>query len=446
MNKDFILNNIARLTAEQLYDAIKEGVVSLDELRATGRLIYDKQEKIRSLIVVEEEVIREEEKAWENAKSMDTVDAYQNYLSRYPNGNYSQNASNTILYKQQSRDDEKRELLVKIKNGEYLEDRIKEMLENRQITKDDLINAGVISREGLELFLNTPEFFDEQRDWADLPPLKPNKTDIYFFGIPASGKSCLLAGLLHYMHTNALLKLDVNNMIGRKYANALLSLINSSGTGYVPPSTVAEGINYIEAEIRSGLDEHHAMHPVNILEMSGELFITTYKNATTASTTNEGKKTIGANAYLYNENRKVIFLVIDYQETVSPLITQTMAKQALQLGTILDFLHVDGTLAKTDALHIVLTKSDLLPGGAGDLATAEQFIEKEYKNLRQSIKDYKAQHGFRDSRIIPFSLGKFMMGKIFDYNPTFSETIYKSITASTFTNPKPKGFSFFSRK
>lgn len=445
MNKEFVLNNVSRLTAEQLYEAIKSGAVNFEELRATGKFLADKQQAIRSLLSADEEILKKEEEAWTNASLTDTVDAYRKYLYEFPRGKYYQNAENKILFKEQSRNDEKRELLEKIKNGVYLDSRIREMLDLRQISGEDLINHGIISKEGFDLFQNPPEFLDEQNNWSDLPSLKPNKTDIYFFGIPASGKSCLLAGLLHYMYSNALLKLDVNNMIGRKYANALLSLINSAGVGYVPPSTTAEGINYIEAEIRSSLELNADVHPVNILEMSGELFINTYRSATTAASTSEGKKTIGANAYLYNENRKVIFLVIDYKETISPLVTQSMAKQALQLSTILDFLNADGTLAKADALHIILTKSDLLPGGADDLAAAERFIEKEYKSLRQSIKEYKAQYGFRDSRIIPFSLGSFMMEKIFNYNPRYSEIVYQSITASTFIH-KPKSRGFFSKR
>ena len=313
MNKDFILINVPRLSAEQLYETIKSGTVSFDDLRATGKLIFDKQERIRELIRADEASLKVEESAWEDAKSIDTVEAFQKYLSAFPNGKYSQNAHNKILYKQQSKEEEKRNLLDKIRKGHYVESRIREMLELKQISAEDLIHNGIISKEGLDLFLHPPLFLDEQNQWADLPPLKSDKTDIYFFGIPASGKSCLLAGLLHYMDSNALIKLGVTNMIGRKYANALLSLINTSGIGYVPPSTTAEGINYIEAELRSGLSEHDETHPVNILEMSGELFIATYNGATTASTTLEGKKTIGANAYLYNENRKVIFLVIDYK-------------------------------------------------------------------------------------------------------------------------------------
>lgn len=446
MNKDFILNNIARINANDLFAAIQEGVVTFDELKGTMRFTRDKQDEVNRLLNAENQTSAEDEAAWAKAKAEDTIEAYQRYIRQF--NKYADNARNKILFKEQSVGAEKRRLLMDMRSNphNYSKRSIEDLLgmygSHGRLNKEDLINEGLITRDGLEIFLNPPPFHDEQYGWSDLAPLKKDRTDIYFFGIPSSGKSCLMAGVLQYLHKNGLLKLDTNNIKGRQYANALLSLINSNSIGYVPPSTTTEGANYIEAEFRRKEGHNTIMHPINILEMSGELFVQTYKQGTTRVGAN-GVNTIGANQYLSNDNRKFIFLIVDYKETVTPMVTQSMAKQALQLETILDFLDKDGTLSKTDALHIVLTKSDLLPGGAQDLKGAEAFIAKEYNNLRASVKQYKEKYGFRDSRIIPFSLGHFMLDKVFEYDPTCSETIYNAITASTFVKPKPNRFKLW---
>lgn len=442
MNKEFIIDNVSRLPAEDLYAAIKAGVVTFEELRATMRLPADKQQKIRELLAADEIRIREEEEAWNLALQESSAAGYDRYLRRYPNGKYASEARTRVEMLRQRGEMEKNNLLEDIRQNpsRYSLGRIKELLGiehspgGKKLSEEDLINSGVITRPALNLYLNPPEFLDTMYGWEDLDPLKSGRADIYFFGVPASGKTCLLAGLLHYLHSNALLRMDVHNMTGRKYADALLSLIGSNNIGFVPPSTKAEGMNYIGAEIRRNINGKEYLHPVNILEMSGELFINTYKYSSTSSSTS---KTIGANKFLQNNNRKVIFLVIDYKETISPQLTQAMARQSLQLETILDLLEADGTLAKTDAMHIVLTKSDLLPGGASDLKAAENFINQEYRNLRQRVLDFKKQYKFKDASIIPYSLGNFMLDKVFEYNPKFSETVYSAL-ASILIMPNKK--------
>ena len=91
---------------------------------------------------------------------------------------------------------------------------------NLEQIKIDILN-GIVSLEEMARFLNESRLTTEilskieyfitgkrQIDfylWKDLPPLLSDRTDIYFFGQPASGKSCILANFFSYINKYGLL-------------------------------------------------------------------------------------------------------------------------------------------------------------------------------------------------------------------------------------------------
>jgi hypothetical protein len=145
-------------------------------------------------------------------------------------------------------------------------------------------------------------------------------------------------------------------------------------------------------------------------------------------------KTIGANEYLHNNNKKIIFFIFDYSKNMA-----SIAKQSRELEFALQQLDSDGTLSKTAAIYMVLTKSDLLLGGADDSAEAIKFIREKYFNLWENTEVYAKEHGYY-FKILTYSLGEFMLGSTFNYNSKYSENIYNAIIASSFVEKKKKGF------
>jgi hypothetical protein len=278
-------------------------------------------------------------------------------------------------------------------------------------------------------------------DWGDLAPLKPNRTDIFFLGIPGSGKSCLLGGLLYYSRKKGYLRVE-GNLKGKKYGDAL---IKTTKIGYVPPSTPVDGVNYIEAVLR---DREDVEHPINIVEMSGEKMKNTYEYGTTSVAYQEEEEftTIGVGEYLHNDNRKIIFFVIDYKQTIDNDSTQSIADQNAILDAALTLLNEDKIFERTKDVYIVLTKSDLLPGGADNLEAAKDFVEEEYLAFWKNTKEFGKDYGF-GVKILTYSLGRVMLGTTFEFNPKYSENIYNAIIASSFVEKKKTGFlGRFSKK
>ncbi|QQS27602.1 MAG: hypothetical protein IPM47_11975 [Sphingobacteriales bacterium] len=467
--KNEILVNIKKIKAEDLYRYIYDEIVTFKELQETGnfekvkqdfvtaKLEEDsvwKQAKYQNSIAlykeyekkypegrylndaktrIEEITERErEDTIWQKAKRENTFKSYEEYLCEYPDGRHVADANN-LKAKLKEEIQEKKKVNIRnlLENPDsYTPIGIRGMLERGELSENDLINNHIITAEKLQLFLKPPNQWSEkfgelQTGWKGLKSVPLNRTDIYFLGIAGSGKTCMLAGLLNYCYKEGLIRIEVENPIGKKYADLL---INSVDIGYAPLATTQEGVNYIPAKLRSNSEIDRE---VNIIEMSGELF-----NNTSVSF---DIKDIGVN-YLTNDNRKIFFLVLDYQANINASNKSEIASQAQKLDIIVQLLNVNDILSKTDGLFTIITKCDLLPGGVEDIANAEKFLNQEYKSLMRTIDDYWKEYKFTRG-IFPFSLGRFMLSQTFDFHPASSKEIYNIIIQSAFgTKPSKKSW------
>ncbi|MDE6121443.1 MAG: hypothetical protein K2F63_06605, partial [Muribaculaceae bacterium] len=123
-------------------------------------------------------------------------------------------------------------------------------------------------------------------------------TDILFFGISSSGKTCILSGLLN----NDGLSFDTVNF-SCKYAQALKSYAEE---GFAPPATRDVAVAVIKASTsRKGLKYHF-----NLVDMAGEAFVHKIADNIDAKTDFRDMGQ-GAPEVLNNGNDKVFFIVVD---------------------------------------------------------------------------------------------------------------------------------------
>lgn len=87
-NKQAILENVDMYSADELVQFIKVGIVTFEEL-------CDETDGYFSASVrkeVEKKLAGSEEDDWQIAKSSNSLELLENYLSAYPNGNYAEEA------------------------------------------------------------------------------------------------------------------------------------------------------------------------------------------------------------------------------------------------------------------------------------------------------------------------------------------------------------------
>jgi hypothetical protein len=469
--KEKALNNIGRIDVDVLKKYITDGDITLQEMKETHALDHRKIQELEPIekrrqqeaedwskanaedtVEAYDRYLRDhpdgphadaaglrmtrlkEQGSWNQARNTETVDSYLKYLKLYPEGQYADEARSKIEIIKSSIEADKARLLQDMKNNpqDYSPAYLKnEILGKGKLSKQDLFNEGIITPEALKVYLDPPPFLsgDDQNTWKNLKPIPEGNNDVYIFGIPRSGKSCILAGMLYQADKEGKSSLDVENALGTKYAH---DLIRGVELGYVPPPTSEDQVNYVGCDFYMNDYEYS----LSIVEMSGEFFNRTYENDSIS-----GEDTIGARGFLQNDNPKTILLVIDYDRDINGISYQASAKPGQILSYVLKKMEKDGTLEHTNSIQIVVTKTDLMPQDRDRNEYTREFLNENYRAFINEVKRLNKKFDINRTRdhkaiIHPFSLGEFMLAKTFQFDPTDSANLLNSILKMSKPNRK----------
>lgn len=360
----------------------------------------------------------------------------------------------------------------------------------------DLQNANVATYEILN-HINTHPTDNDDRNQLENSLLPEdnfksatNNTDVYFFGVPGSGKSTVLAGLFKLgISGNLRLSLPAHgDHIGYTYASILQNYLEknvfpqATKTRFVlrqdlvpvddevsNPFNNSDDTDGINAEVQSDEDligtevsdkfiqiidgvlqenpgkENEEDHRISIIEMPGER--TLDFAASNIRNQEEMDKLLGTGAreLFMNENRKLFFFVIDPKPQKSYKVNlngvECPMTQAQALEAVVEFIgSVPGLLEKIDSMHIILSKSDLLSNPNSVDVIQRDVIDRGYEGLVQDIKglcnparsNINVQCG-HSPHLFTFSLGKVYPGHMIKYDKTDAEKILRVIAANTYS-------------
>lgn len=506
------INNLRGINSFSVADLLKlvgSGLVKFEELQQYG-LHYIKQQEMKQTLALMEI----ENKIWQSACSTDTVDAYQNYIDQFPNGQYVEQAKASItgmrektIWQQAlskgsieafkvylmeypdgrySFDAKTRIYEIEEKRSSALSELIEDMRERPwhytpfkmdvlfrgadepgnispidaetqflhyglKLEYNDLIEAGIIPNSITKKDLITSEFFVPQFGNSDSFPL--DRTDIYFFGVPRSGKSSVLAGLFNTMYRKGIAEFVPNiGTDGRdrsmEYYNGLIRSISAKKP---PVPTAKDTIFFINIDIKK--DSKH-VNELNFVEINGENFMHI------ADIFNDGAKKweeIGASRCLQNNNRKVLFFLLDYNVILGNQEGIAGMDQALALQNALTVFTHDGTgndrsknctMSKVETVAVILTKSDLMNVSSPEerMAKANEYLHENFLAFMNSLTSNCQRFGINAPNgnrpyVITFSLGKFFVGNTMLFDETDSLNLANFI--SKVAPSKKTGFSFF---
>lgn len=351
---------------------------------------------------------------------------YNQYLANHSNGEFKISADNSISIIDTEIERIKKGILQQlIDSPEKLN--VRELLRNGGLNPEDLYRHNVITPKGLNIYLNRPTF-PKQKSPTRL--LQEKRTDVYFFGLPQSGKSCILGGILLQANQNQALTIHPQNETGALYGMALKQFTK---LGITPPRTsiLVDALQYIEASFWTKNKKGKRLeHPLNIIEMGGEVFEATFR---TQSSAHEQLVSL-INSYLSNDNPKVLFFVIDYKVHASRGNIGAFSQDD-KMDMVLGKLDGKGVLQKTDGIFVVVSKFDLLikelkeelkrqPNQQEIETKMNRFLLKEYPGFMGNVQKFAKKNKIRRHAPYPFSLGRVMLGKVFDYEPKYSENLY----------------------
>jgi hypothetical protein len=430
MDKEYIFQIMDNFSAEQLFEFINKGVITLEELRNTGNLDASKRKAVVALQTIGE---NEDDAAWEIAR-YGNESMLADYITNYPMGKYVSAAKQKI-------DDleEQRKIIraakqgvldnIKINPNKYSPKQIRDYLQNGTLTEIDLINCG-IPKSAID---NLDNIQIQNLQIGKTPPSIPTGfTEVYFWGATGSGKTCALGAILQKAEQKGYLNIAPGE--GYFYANQLKNVFSDDNLAndYLPPPSPLETTQYLPFTLKRQNENYS--RSVSLIELSGEIFkCFFYKNAGLELPTADHVKTFNSlNNFLKSDNRKIHFFFIDYNRENKPDGKNlTQSDYLAAASTYFDEHKVFGKT--TDAIYVVLTKSDLLTDEEGNKIPFDKRVEyakkhlneKNYISLINTLKANCKKHSINAGKLTvePFSLGNVYFQQICNFDGTSANSI-----------------------
>lgn len=383
-------------------------------------------------------------KDWIDAKNENTILGYVRFISQHPYSEYREEAD--ILIQNM-----KGNLLTDMKRYpfKYNREMMSEYITSNALTKEDLVdNSHTLTDRAYSHIKKYPYLKAEQRELPiasnPSPVSQQGNTDIYFFGVPGSGKTCVLAGLMALSGQLGFRFDPKGPGGGGLYASEIQ---NYARTSMLPPKTQDLFIQVIDAQIT---DEAGHLHKLSMIEMAGER---TAQFAAMDNPTSLSDLGPGAEALLSNDNRKVLFFVIDptNDKDVKVGDKSFWVKQSNVLNCVSSLLSKNKDLMKkVVAIHIILTKSDTLGEYVDQNAIEQVLCEQGYRAVLEDLKeicqnnDINKQTGFNVG-LYPFCIGRFMAGDVYTFDKTDSLNVLRVIQKNTPSHILPHPISIRDR-
>ena len=403
MNREQILRNVENLNSEQLFDYICQGIVTLNDLKRTGLLDSSKRKAIDTLLIGREQ---EDDNMWNNARY--TESGCRDYLGKYPAGKHALEAKQQIDYiENQYRESQakKQEILEKVRRNPNLftPGMLRTYLNDGTIHRSDLVDYGIPG----EIIDRLDNIVSPQLRLGDTPESIPNGyTEVYFWGIPGSGKTCALSAILNT--AEHLGYLEIAEGPGYDYMTRLKNIFVNRIT-FLPPPSPVESTQYLPFVLRKGNDKPRS---VSLIELSGEIFQCFYhKNAGTMDNLSPAHmQTFNSLIrFLKGNNRKIHFFFVDYEKENNVDADGYTQSDYLQAAATF-FKNNDVFGKSTDAIYLVITKSDLMPCSKDERTTkvGEYLESNNFNAFIMSLKARCKQHSINAGNLsaVPFSLGK----------------------------------------
>ena len=266
------------------------------------------------------------------------------------------------------------------------------------------------------------------------PIVKINKvsTEIYFWGIPSSGKTCALGGILHVAndgHTARTMIRDTECQ-GYGYMTSLPEMFHSNGVCRLPPGTPVYATYEMGFDL---IDNKKATHPITLIDLAGELVRCMYKFMAKLPLSDQEELALDTLTRILIDNRsvnrKVHFFVVEYGGENR---LYDGKNQSVYLDAALRYIEQTKIFEKdTDAIYLIITKVDIIGQHGAELQeTLRKYIESsDYKAFYNGLEYICERHQINGGvvEVIPFSLGEVCFQDFCIFNENASSKVVKKI-------------------
>lgn len=286
---------------------------------------------------------------------------------------------------------------------------ISQLLDEGYLDYDDFESIGIPA-----VFIRHLVNGETTQNFAPSRPLEQIEklsTEVYFWGIPSSGKSCALGAILSVANNGRVARSMTkdNDCQGYGYMTRLAALFdNKDEVGTLPEGTSI----YSTYEMGFDLEDQQGLvHPITCVDLAGELVRCMYKSDAGENMSNDEMEALDTLTRILidnrTKNRKIHFFVLEYgaDDRKYEGLTQTN-----YLDGALRYIERTGIFQKdTDAIYLIITKVDKADTTQSTLTEVlREYIGNTYAGFYNGLKSIckRCEINNGEVEIVPFSLGR----------------------------------------
>ena len=412
-------------------------VAHLDAVRERKHVL----EKIPASEPIVEESNGEEEE-WFSIKNAGDIKLLEAFKEKYPNTSHLFELNKLITAEKNKEHSRKKSPIIlksminKANSAEDVSKIIQVLLENKTITIgmllelirqdhnllssaacNDIISRGILNRNDLSKcgidngFINKMLTNARSQNFEPARPLQTIAepcTEVYFWGIPFSGKTCALGAILSAAKNGLAARSMIpdNSCQGFGYMNRLSTIFSPGRICRLPGGTPVTSTYEMRFDLE---DQEHKIHHVACIDLPGELFTCMFMKDAGEQMRDDQKQALETlhNILLENRsnNRKIHFFVIEYGAEKR---IYNGLPQAEYLNSAAAHLNSIGLFdSNTDAIYVLISKVDNASYEGSLEEHLLKYMTKNYLGFYNNLLLICKEHGINKGRvkIVPFSIG-----------------------------------------
>lgn len=408
-----------------------------------------------------EQVSNSEEHVWNDINS-DSISDLEDFISNYPGSKHRSEAKrriNELRRVAKLSGVQRIQRIIQKYDPEDVPDKIDQLICDQKATEEDVYELfrndhNVLPVEAVQMldrvidfsklsdsaninkkFIDKLEDFDINNQFeldTDVSPLSSipdGFTEIYFWGVPASGKTCAVGSIMSTMTNGSGVKsvMPYNESQGSKYMMPLASSFRKDEVCVLPPRTKVEETFEMRYLIT---DDNNKEHKVAFIDLSGELFECMHLSRANATLSPKQRQALKILEDILVNNRsknpKIHFFVIEYGSENNRYRGLSQNDLLLSCLNYLDDKNIlkDNTIGS----YIIITKAD--KAGKADIG---KYIDDNYLGFFNGLSQRMTKWGINTRKGVaqvkrfPFSIGDVCFQKWCLYDAEWTQYIIAEI-------------------
>lgn len=357
---------------------------------------------------------------WSHAQSLNTTDAYKEYLRQHIFGRHKKEANQII--EERSLHDNMVDGL-RLNQNAYSAEEIQRAIADKTVTESEI--AEILGAKWIsEIMCYTRP--------AELPifnypaSLDKGRTEVYFWGTPASGKTCTLGAVFSRAYSKGVMRIRGGAI---EYLDALKNIFKKDAVNKLPNSTSNTCIYNMSVDIK---DEKKRSHPVTMIDIAGEIFKCIYYDSLGQLNSDDERKRILDTTFNYlkdKKNKKIMFFVVEYNGHDRKWDDNSHLTMSDYLNQCAEYLNEKKIISSSvNGIYVLVTKSDMIPCEYKEQShKAVEYVEEYFRGFWETLKDICVHAGVKDLRVIPFSIGNVVAKQLCEFDGKYAKLVLDRI-------------------